>query len=46
MEKLAKLKFILMKKLKDFKDEQNKIFASVPERKVINITPTLTQSES
>ena len=46
IEKLARLKFVLMKKLKGFKEEQNKIFASVPERKVINITPTLTQSES
>ena len=46
IERLAKLKFTLKKQLKAYKDEQNSIFAGAPERKVVNITPTLHQLEN
>ena len=45
-ERLARLKFSLMKKLRIYKKEQSEIFSGAPERKVVEITPTLYQAES
>ena len=44
-EKLARLKFQLTQKVKNFKQEQMEIFAGQPEKRKVEITPTLYQSE-
>ena len=40
-DKLNRLKFQMMQKAKEFKKEQMKIFAGVPEQKTVKIIPTL-----